>query len=58
MLPKHGNSNTYDRIDIVNQYIKLFGRDTIANLITDCEFVGEELTECLNKERIEFKKTQ
>lgn len=54
MMPKCGNSNTAERIDILNRYITLFGRDTIAYLTADREFVGEDWIKYLNHERIEY----
>ena len=41
MLPKKGTSNTQERIDLVQRYINLFGRETIDCLLADREFVGE-----------------
>ena len=35
MLDKRGNSNCSERIDLVNRYIKLFGKDTIECLVAD-----------------------
>jgi hypothetical protein len=41
LLPKAGNSNTQERIDLLERYIQLFGKETIAELLADREFVGE-----------------
>jgi len=42
LMPKRGNSNTAERMDIINRYIELFGRETIHFLVADREFVGED----------------
>jgi hypothetical protein len=54
MLDKRGNSNTQERIELIKQYIKWFGRDTIDCLLADREFVGEKWTEYLNGEQIRY----
>ena len=54
LLPKRGNSNTQERIDIVDRFIKLFGKSSITSLIGDREFVGEKRLEYLNRERIPY----
>ena len=41
MLPKKGNSNTKERIALLQRYIRLFGADSIDCLLADREFVGE-----------------
>lgn len=40
LLPKQGNSNTTERIDLVAQLLKLFPRNQIGYLTADREFVG------------------
>jgi len=54
LMPKRGNSHTTERIQIVNNYIRLFGRQTIQYLVADCEFVGEHWIDYLNFNRIEY----
>jgi hypothetical protein len=54
MLDKQGNSDTTERIRIINKYINLFGRDTIHNLLADREFVGEHWIAYLNARRIRY----
>jgi len=54
MLNKRGNSNSKERIDLVNRYIKLFGKDTIECLVADREFVGQTWLEFLNDESIRY----
>jgi len=48
LMPKQGNSHTAERIEIVNHYIRLFGKETIQYLVTDREFVGEHWIDYLN----------
>jgi len=54
LMPKRGNSHTAERIEIVERYIKLFGRDAIKHLVADRGFVGENWIEYLNQERIKY----
>ncbi|MDR1602522.1 MAG: hypothetical protein LBS42_08860 [Tannerella sp.] len=41
MLNKRGNSHTDGRIEIMNRFIRLFGKDRIDCLTADREFVGK-----------------
>lgn len=41
-LPKKGNSNWRERIELVERFVKLFGKKRIAGLVADREFVGKE----------------
>ena len=43
MLSLNGTSNSRGRIDLVQRYISLFGRDTIDCLLADLEFAGQNL---------------
>lgn len=54
LMPKRGNSHTTERIEIINRYIELFGRETIEHLVADREFICEEWMKYLNHERIEY----
>jgi hypothetical protein len=54
MLDKRGNSNTPERIKIMEWYIRLFGIDTIDCLLTDREFVGNEWIAFLNRRKIHY----
>jgi hypothetical protein len=54
LLPKRGNSNTTERIEIINRFIHLFGRECIESLTADREFVGQEWLHYLNTERIPY----
>jgi len=54
LLPKAGNSNTGERIEIIKRFIALFGRESIGGLVADREFVGFKWLEYLNNESIEY----
>jgi hypothetical protein len=54
MLDKRGNSDTKERIMIMDRYIKLFGFDTIDCLLADREFVGAHWTAYLNRRKIPY----
>ncbi len=42
LLPKFGNSNTSERIELINRFIHLFGSESLDCLTADREFVGEK----------------
>lgn len=54
MLPKRGNSNTDERIELVERFIRLFGVDCIKALTADREFVGKRWLDYLNKKHIKY----
>jgi len=54
MLPKRGNSNSQERIDLVNRFIGLFGEACIESLVADREFIGEKWIAFLNKNHIRY----
>jgi len=54
LMPKAGNSNTRERIQLVEQYIELFGIESISCLVADREFIGEDWINYLNLRRIEY----
>ena len=54
LIPKRGNSNTTERIQLVNHYIRLFGKESIQYLVADREFVGEHWMNYLNFNQIEY----
>lgn len=54
MLAKKGNSNTIERIKLIDRFINLFGKDCIDCLVADREFVGEKWFEYLNFEAIDY----
>jgi hypothetical protein len=54
LLDKRGNSNTPERIDLMNDFIKWFGKDCIDCLLADREFVGSEWLKYLNENGITY----
>lgn len=54
MLPKRGNSNSAERIALVERFIGLFGKERIECLVADREFVGHTWLEFLNREQIRY----
>jgi len=54
LLDKQGNSNTEERIEIVSDFIAVFGSDRIATLLGDREFIGKEWFEFLQNRGISF----
>jgi len=53
-LEKRGNSNTQERIDLLEAFISIFGRHKIKYLLADREFVGENWFSYLIKRKIPF----
>lgn len=54
LMPKRGNSHTKERIEIVNHFIGLFGKESIKYMVADREFVGEHWIDYLNFNSIEY----
>jgi len=54
MLPKFGNSNTNERIELIERFIRLFGSASLDCLTADREFVGEHWIKYLNDNRIRY----
>jgi|SRR6056297_1451143 len=54
MLNKRGNSNCKERIDLVNRFISLFGKDTIDCVVADREFIGEKWLKFLNTNNLRY----
>lgn len=54
LLEKRGNSNQSERIDVVAQFVKLFGIKRIAAVVGDREFIGEKWYKYLIKSNIPF----
>ena len=54
LLDKKGNSDTVERIGLVQKFVKRFGKDCIASLLADREFIGENWFQWLLKEKISF----
>lgn len=53
-LDKRGNSNTKERIDLLDMFIQNFGVDAIEYLVADREFIGIEWIDYLNVNKINF----
>jgi len=54
-LPKQGNSNTQERIHLIDQFLDMFGAHKITCLSADREFIGEKWFDYLDKHRIPFR---
>ena len=54
-LPKQGNSNTQERIHLLNQFLEVFGAHRIDCLLADREFIGEKWFASLQQHRIRFR---
>lgn len=54
MLPKRGNSNTIERIKLIERFIDLFGKQCIDALMADREFVGDQWIKYLNDNEIRY----
>lgn len=55
LLPKKGNSNTKERIQLINQFLDILGRHKINYLTGDREFIGQEWFDYLVKNQIQFR---
>jgi len=53
-LPKKGNSNTLERIDLLQIFIDIFGAQRIAALTADREFIGKAWVDYLIQHNIPF----
>lgn len=51
---KKGNSDTQERIALLEKFTKLFGKDKVAGLLGDREFIGGAWFKYLIKEKIPF----
>ncbi|MBK8537866.1 MAG: hypothetical protein IPL59_23805 [Candidatus Competibacteraceae bacterium] len=54
LLDKRGNSNTQERIDILADFIKQFGKNSILRVLADREFIGEKWFKYLKNNGINF----
>lgn len=54
LLPKRGNSNSTERIELINRFIRLFGAERIDCIVADREFVGQVWLDFLNANRIRY----
>ncbi len=53
-LDKKGNSNTVERIELINQFVNIYGVDKISGFLADREFVGEQWFSYLIQSNIPF----
>jgi hypothetical protein len=54
MMPKFGNSSTNERIELMDRYIDLFGKESIDCLLADREFIGDKWLGYLNLKGIRY----
>lgn len=54
MLDKKGNSNAQERIDLLDEFVTLFGKDRILSLTGDREFIGHKWLKWLIDNQIDF----
>ncbi len=54
MLNKRGNSDTKERIALIQRFISHFGKDRIVNVFADREFIGEQWFTWLIEQDINF----
>lgn len=54
LLDKRGNSDTPERIALIQKFIAKFGKENISDLLCDREFIGKKWFKWLQKEKISF----
>ena len=54
LLNSAGNSDTKKRIEVIDWFVKLFGKDAILGVLGDREFVGKQWFKYLEKQSIPF----
>ena len=54
LLNKKGNSNTAERIELMERFIRVFGKDCIEVVLADREFVGKRWFKYLKDQQIQF----
>ena len=54
MLDKRGNSNSQERINLIERFISFFGKQVIESIVADREFVGEQWLAFLNRNSIRY----
>lgn len=54
LIPHQGNSNTQQRIALMQRYLALFGASSIKCLFADREFIGARWMDFLNENNIPF----
>ena len=55
VLEKKGCSDTQERIELLEKYLKLFGKETISFVTADREFIGRDWFRYLRREQIPFR---
>jgi len=55
VLEKKGCSNTQERIELLDKYLRLFGKDSLSFVAADREFIGQDWFRHLRQERIPFR---
>ena len=55
LLPKKGNSNTKERIELIDQFLGVFGNHQIQYLTGDREFIGKQWFDYLMTHQIQFR---
>lgn len=53
-LDKKGTTNTLERESLIEDYINIFGKDSIKYLTADREFIGKTWFNWLNEQKIKF----
>jgi hypothetical protein len=51
---KRGNSNAEEIIDLIEEFVAIFGKERIGYILADREFIGEQWIKYLLKEKIGF----
>ena len=54
LLDKRGNSDTTERIELIEAFIHQFGKERVAGILGDREFIGEDWFSWLMREKIPF----
>src|SRR3989338_1492903 len=54
LLDKKGNSDTSERMALIQKFINRFGKDCIAGILADREFIGEDWFKWLLDKKIPF----
>lgn len=54
MLPKAGNASAKEHIDLVKEFIELFGKNRIEGVLGDREFASKTFFKWLNHQKIPF----
>ena len=54
LLDKKGNSNYQERIDLLDEFVEIFGTERILSLVGDREFIGKKWLKWLIDRQIDF----